>query len=875
MHAIYGLIFRALLALAPQSFRARYGAAMREDFRTDLERSANGIAAFRYASHVYADLVRAAIDERTANVRRDIVYALRSVRKTPGFAIIVVGTLALAIGANTAVFSVLRGVVLSPLPYDDVDRLVVLHGLRDGQPFGFSLPDFADLHAGSKTLATAALAVQYSESHVYEATGEPHAVALATITPQYFDVFGVKPIVGRFFRDDDVRSNASNALVVSERFWRTQLAADPRVVGRIVRFEDTAYRVIGIAPARISPPGDAVASSDSDAWRAISERRATKQYNRDSHYFDGIARLRPAATLEGTRAELGTIFAGLRVRYPQSDKRYGVGVNGILDELLGDIRPTLFAIFAAVAAVLAIASANVANLLLGRASARERELVVRLALGASRRRVIAQLMTETFGFVLAGGALGLGIAYALVAAFVAARPTFVPRIDDIRIDAATLAYTLGVVVVVTIAAGLAPAFALSRRDLATALHSAGRSGDASRGARGRAALVVFEIACTLALVVVAGLTLRSYAALTNRPLGFDPSGLRIVGDVQTSGKRFDSDGRRAEFFASTLARVRAIPGVANAAWSFGGPFLGTQWNQGFRIVGTPATPTGGLSARNNIVDSSYFAVYGEPLRRGRIFTAADRAGARDVVVVNEAFAHKFFGSATPLGKQLDFGSIDDRKTMTAPPTIVGVVADARNSYTSDVPPTIFRPIAQAPPYIAYLAVKTNANIALDAKLADAIVATDPHLVRPVVTSLEALMIQSAARTRLTMQCLLALALIAFALALTGIFAVVSYGVSQRTHEFGIRLALGARPIAIRRAVVARAMRVAFVGIAIGVVFAALATRAFAVTLYDVAPLDPLTFATVIALILFAALGAALVPAWRATRVDPVIALRAD
>jgi len=633
--------------------------------------------------------------------------------------------------------------------------------------------------------------------------------------------------------------------------------------------------VIGIAPARLSPPGLGFATTDADAWRVISEHDRSPSYSRGAHYLDGVARMRPGVSLAQTRVELETIFAGLRVRYPETDTHFGVGVSLVLDDLIGDIRPTLFAIFAAVAGVLAIACANVANLLLGRASARERELAVRLALGASRRRIVMQLLTETFALALVGGAIGIALAYAGVRAFVDARPQFVPRIEDVRVDTTALLYTLGLIVVVTFVAGLLPALALSRRHLATALQSAGRSGDASRGARGRTALVIFEIACTLALVAVAGLVVRSYGALTSRPLGFDPTGLVVVGEVQLSRNRYATQARRADFLRHALARMRAVPGVVDASWTFGGPFLGMQWSQEFRIVGTPAVATGGPTAQMNPIGPAYFEVLHEPLRLGRTFTDADREGARGVVIVNEAFARKYLVGRSPIGQLLDLGGLPGRSRSRSAVTIVGVVADARESYARETPPTVYPAIAQSSPSIAYVVAKVAPGVAIAASLTQAISAVDPRMVRPLVAPLEDRLRESVARTRLTMQTLIALAVIALALSLAGIYAVVSYGVSQRTHEFGIRLALGANPTTIRRDVVFRAMRVATLGVASGLVLAALATQSLAITLYDVAPLDPLTFATVVTLVAGTALGAALVPAWRATRVDPIVALRYD
>lgn len=824
-----------------------------------------------YALNAYGDVLATALDERTSDFRRDAIFAMRSVAKAPGFAVVVIGTLALAIGANTAVFSVLRAVVLAPLPYDNADRIVALRGLKDDRPFAFSLPDFADLHAGSKTLAAAA--VSYGDQQVASVAGEPLSIALSTVTLGYFDVFAVAPQLGRFFSNADARAGAPKTIVIAERFWRTRLGAKPNIIGSTLAFDDAPYRVIGIAPARFSPPG--IDITGADAWRVIPERDASKIYSRGAHYFSGIARLRPGASLEGTRAELDRLFAALRLRYPETDKHFGVGTTSLIDDVVGDVRPTLLAMLVAVGGVLAVACANVANLLLGRASVRERELVVRLALGASRRRVVAQLLTETFVFAVAGGTLGTGIAYVAVAAFLGSQPSGIPRVEDVRVEAVTLAYTLAVVAAVTFAAGLVPALSLSRRDLCAGLQTTGRSGDASRGARGRAALVVLEIACTLALVVVAGLTIRSYGALTSRPLGFEPRNVTALGPIRLSGIRYRSEAGQKDFYSRSLARLRSMPGVTGAAWGFSAPILANEWSQSFQIVGRPVAAGDAPAARMNPVGANYFDVLGVPLRLGRRFTDRDRHGAPEVAVVNEAFTRVYLRGKVALGTRLSFGSIDQRRRQTSSPTIVGVVPDARNTYAAEVPPTIYRPLAQSTMPVAVLLAKHVPGIDVNDAMVKAIANVDPRMVRPDVAPLDELVHGSAARARLTMQTLAGLAALALALALAGVFAVVSYGVSQRTHEFGIRMALGARPTAIRAAVVARAMRVAALGIALGVVLAAIATRSLTITLYDIAPLDPGTFAIVVTLVGSAALVAALIPAWRATRVDPVVALRYD
>ena len=870
MDAILTALFRLVLTTTPHAFRSAYASSLIRDFDDGLHVRANASARVGYTASTLGDLIATTVDEHTANLRRDLAFALRSIVKTPGIAAVIIGTLALAIGANTAVFSVLRAVVLQPLPYPNSDRIVVITGQKDGAPFGLSLPDFTDMHRSTRTLAKAAVLVDYTEEHVLEGHGDPRSVTLATVTPQYFDVFGISPQIGRYFVDRDAPAGGRAPIVISEHLWRSALQSDPRVVGSILRLEDVPYRVIGVAPARLSPPG--VATAHFDVWRAIPETVASGAYNRGSHFFTGIARLRDDASIAGARADLDRTFSALRAKYAD-DLHFGVAIGLLIDDVVGNIRPTLVAIFIAVAGVLAIACANVANLMLGRANARERELTVRLALGAPRRRIVTQILTESFVLTTIGGVFGVLIANATVAAFVASRPTFVPRIEDVHVDAMTLLYTAGIVVVATVIAGIAPAVTFSRGDLAGALKTAGRSGDASAGARGRAALVVFEIAATLALVVVAGLVVRSYASLTSRPMGFESRNVAIVGPIQTSGSRFGTDASRNAFYTKTRDRARAIPGVVDAAWSFTAPFVQVQWNQSFEILGESAPVGSDSSARMNVVDGAYFSVLAIPLRTGRTFDERDRAGTSKSIIVNEAFVRTFLARREPLGTKILLGGASNHTKPRAYATIVGIVADTRSSYAVPAAPTIFPSFGQAPPYIAELIVKTRPGAFVDTALAQIITDVEPRFVRPSVASMATTMATSAARTRLTMQTLVVLAALALTLALSGIFAVVSYGVSQRTREFGIRMALGARPAAICRGVLARAMRVAVIGIIIGVIGAGFASRALTITLYDIQAIDPLTFACVIALVTVSVAIAALVPAWRATRVDPAIALR--
>ncbi len=871
MRDLLAAIYAFVLLACPRNHRAIYGDAMGRDFATDLAACPNAFAALLYAARMYGDLLATACDERTSVLRRDARYAIRSAVRTPAFTLVVVATLALAIGANVAVFSIVRGVVLEPLPYDDAGRIVVLHAADAGRPSALSLPDFADIRRGTTaTLAHAAAIVGYPEDHVFGGGGEPRAISLASVTPAYFAVFGMPPVIGRYFDENDARPGA-RAIVVAEHVWRTELHAASDVVGSTFMLEETPYRIVGVAPDAFAAPGVSLARYD--AWRVFTERATPQGPARDARYFLGIARVRPGVSVDAARADVRREVALLRARYPKTDADDDVDVRTLLDDVVGDVRPTLFAILAAVVGVLAVACANVANLFLARAKSHERERAMRHALGASRGRIVRQILTETFGYVAVGGALGIAIAYGVVSAFVASRVPFVPRIRDVHVDGWALAFTLAVVVATTLVVGLAPAASFVGRDVSAAFGGTGRSGDMRRGARGRALLVVVEVACAIALVVVAALVTRSYGALTSRPLGFDARDVTVVGTVTVSAARYQSDAGRSAFFVRSAERVRAIPGVLDAVWAFRAPFTQLQIRRAFTIVGRPEAAAIDAPVDINPVGPGFFRALAIDLRSGRDFDERDAAGGRDVVVVDEAFVRTHLRGIPALGTRIRLaggppGSEPDR-------TIVGVVSDVRESYAVPAVPTLYEPIAQAPPFIASLVVKHAPGIAIADDTADVFRSLDPRLVRPEASPLAALMAASAARSRLTMQTLLALAFVAFTLALAGVYAVVGYGVAQRTREFGIRMALGAQPAHLVRGVVARAMGTTLLGIAVGIGLAAFAVPALAITLYDVAPLDPATFGGVVALVVVAALLAAFIPARRVTSVDPVVALRYD
>jgi putative ABC transport system permease protein len=527
------------------------------------------------------------------------------------------------------------------------------------------------------------------------------------------------------------------------------------------------------------------------------------------------------------------------------------------------------ALFAAVSTVLLVACANVANLLLSRASSREREFSVRIAIGASRGRIIAQLLVETFVLALGGGAIGIALAYAIVGAFVASHPPFIPRANDVSVDGSSILYTFGIVAFCTLAAGLAPAFGSARRDVATALRTAGRGGDASSGARARNILVASEIAMTLALVIGAGLVVRSFVALTAQPLGFDPTNVRIVGPVEASGKRYDADADLNAYMKRVEGAVALVPGVRSVAWAYAMPFfhrnISTDFTMEGRTFATGHEPEAAISP----IGASYFDALGATIRQGRAFSSDERA---PVAIVNESFVRKYIGDRSPIGVHVT-PSMSSGRGQPPSRTIVGVVDDVKISFNLATLPTIYVPQPDLPFPASSLVVRSAAGASSDAAIAAAVMAIDPLVPRPDVVAMPSLLASDVAKQRLTVAALCGLAFVALALSIAGVFAVVSYGVTQRTHEFGIRMALGADARQIVRTVLGGAMRLACVGIILGLFVAGAGTRLLTDELYDTPPLDPLTFASVTALVVIAALFAALVPARRATQVDPIVALR--
>lgn len=855
---------------------------MRRDFNDALrdEEAAHGTArVFAFAFAACADLTVTALREHGIMIFRDLAFALRSMRKSPLFTVVVVATLALAIGANATAFSILRAVVLAPLPYPQSERLIAVNGTIDGMavPAITSL-DLAAFGTGNRTLR--AIAGANGSSAVLSYRGRARRITGVDATQGLFTVFGVHPELGRFFTPADARRGSTPAIVISDAFWRQNFGADPKIIGRQLRLDGVGSTVVGIAPRGLEQPETTGDFSKPDFWRILPRKPPNP---REIMLMEGIARLRDGVTLAAAHADLQTIHARVATRFrkasPLGGKSSplsggGVRIEPLRDAIVGTARPFLLAIFAAVTGVLLVACANVANLLLSRGATRDREFAIRVANGASRRRIIAQLLAESFVFSALGGLCGLGLAYAGVTGFVASRPDL-PRLDAITFDGSTALYTLFAVAFCTFAAGLAPAFALSSRQVADALKAAGRGGDASRGARARAALIVVEIALTFALVVASSLVVRSFWVLTHEPLGFSPRNVLVGDDIDLESsiqQTLSSQRALRSFYQRLASRVGAIPGVRSVSPAMSAPFTGDTFELRFSFAGHPVPEAEKPQSEFAAVGPSYFALLQVPVLEGRSFTERDRAGAHRVVVVNQAFARRYLPHSRVVGAQIVSRFPTDEKGRS-PWTIVGIVGNVRQSYAVAPQPTIYLPFAQAAVLSVILIVRAAPGVHVGAAVAAAIPATDPLLPAPVMRDLTSYMSDDAARARLGALILGTLGLLGLVLAIAGMYAVVSYGVSQRTHELGVRMALGARAWHIVKRVVAGTLGLAIIGVLCGIVVGAFAVRLVADQLYGVKPYDPLTFGIVIVTMTLASIAAALIPARRATRVDPIVALR--
>ena len=807
---------------------------------------------------------------------RDLKYALRRLRKSPGFAAVVILTLALGIGANTAIFSVVNTVLLRPLAYRAPERLVTInHFYRSAQLNNLEAPVSA---AGFReyrehTRSFESMAVETGWSVNLTGTGDPERLNGTRASGDYFHVLGVPAQLGRTLGEDDDVPGKNRVVVLSDGLWRRDFGGDPRAVGRMIELNDEAYQVVGVMPAGFPD----FFNRSADIWTPLAltpDQFDPSQFGRE--WLNVVARLRPGVTLDQAKAEMTALADQLKRQYPNAlGPEWTLSVHALDELATKSIRPALLVLLGAVGFVLLIACANVANLLLARAAVRIKEFAVRSALGADRWIIVRQLLAESIVLALAGGVLGLALAYVSVRSLVAAVPNL-PRASEVGIDGHVMLFTLAVALVTGVLFGLAPALQTSRANLQSALREGGRSGAADFSGRlVRRGLVVGEVALALALLVGAGLLIRSVARLQRVDPGFDAEHL-LTFTLSLPVVKYASDTTQVQFFEQALERIDNVPGVIAAGGTTTMPFGGGWTTGSFNIEGyTPApnqpSPWGDIRS----VTPDFFRTMRIAVRRGRVFTAADRAGSDPVAIIDDEMVKKYFHGGDAIGRHVYFGTNPDGTRRQA--TIVGVVAHTMHEGLDATPRIqLYLPFAQSGRPFLQIAVRgTGDPLALTSGVRQAIRAVDRDVPMADIRTMDDMVEASLGSRRLSMLLLGAFSAIALLLASLGIYGVLSYTVTQRAREMGIRMALGAARSRVLQLVIGQGMLLALLGIVIGLAASFGLTRLLASQLYAVKATDPTTFAVVALVLATIALLATLLPALRATRVDPAITLREE
>ena len=799
----------------------------------------------------------------------DLKFAFRSLCKNPGFTVLAVLVMGLGIGANTAMFSVVNSVLLKPLDYREPDRLVRLSSFwKTNSAHGqVSAPDFHDWHDQGTAFSAMAYYDNDAEVAIGARSGAEYG-SVAEVTPEFFRVFTVEPFVGRLFTPEEVQPGSAGAVVISYSYWQSHFGGSPNVLGQTLRMADKVFPITGVLPPRFHFP------DKTDIWFPANTV-FPETASRSAHNYLVAARLKPGVAVEEAQAQMSAVGARLEQQYPDSNRNKSVLVTSMRDEMVGDVRTTLYLLLGAVSLVLLIACANMANLLLAKATSRTREMAIRAALGASRGRIVRQLITESVVLAAASGVAGLLLAVWGSNALVALAPRNVPRLAETSIDGGVLAFTFGVSIVASLLFGLAPAIHASRVDLNDALKQGAARAVVGGGAgRIRAALVVAEIALSVVLLAGAGLLMRSFVAMHNVALGFRPENVLVMG---SSVPASDLEGHRraTRFYKALLAEAAALPGVSAAGATRIPPGNVGSWG-GYWIDYLPAREGGSVSAPQavfSVVAPGTFATLGIPLKLGRDLNAGDVYDAPFTAVINEALARRSFAGQDPMGR-LIFCGFDSPKPMK----IVGIVGDIRQRGPArDPQPEIYMPYEQHPGAATSMSVliRTAADPAgLFETMRRKARQTSPDV--PVkFTTLETLLAENVAAPRFRTLLLGVFAGLAVCLAMAGVYGVMAYVVGQRSNEIGLRMALGASPATVMGLVLRQGLALAGIGLAIGLCGAVAATRLLTKMLFEVQPGDPVTYAGVVVLLGVVALAASYIPARHATRVDPLIALRQE
>jgi len=812
---------------------------------------------------------------------QDLRSGLRLLRKNPGFAAVAVLSLALGIGANTAIFSMVNAVLLRPLPYPDSDRLAIVWQKYTKRGWGLvpmSYPNFAALREQSQVFESVG-AASYGVFNL-TANGGPERLLGMRVSANLFTVLGVSPAVGRAILPEEDKPGAQRVAILSHELWQRRFGSDAGIAGKSLTLNGEAYTIVGVMPPdfQYPPPftvtiaSTAMAMPKADLWVPLA--MATNQAGVGSRNFQMIGRLKPGVSSTQAQAEMNAIAGRLEQQYPGPNTGMEFSLTTLRQQVTGSVRQALWVLFGVVGFILLIACANVANMLLARASGRRRELAVRLAVGASRLRLIRQLLTESVMLASVGGALGLLLAYWGCKLLIAINPDRIPRATEIRINWYVLGFTVALTLLTGVIFGLMPALSASKLDLNESLKEGGRSASGGvSGGRSRQLLVVAEVALSLVLLIGAGLMIRSFARLLATDPGFKPERLLTL-RLTLPSANYGPQQQQIGFYQQLMQRIERLPGVEAVGAINRLPMTGDSDNSGFAIEGhAPANPNERIYAAHRVVNPDYFRALGVPLQRGRAFTAGDAAGAPGVAIINQTAARVFWPNEDPLGKRIGPDGFPPGTWLT----IVGVIDDVRHAALGVEPqPEIYWPYSQKTDRRIDLLIRTTADpLSLAGAVRSEIWAIDKDLPVSDVKTMDELLSGSVAQPRFYALLLAAFAVVALLLAIVGLYGVMSYAVNQRTHEIGIRMALGGSPRDVLRLSINQGMRLALIGIGIGLGGALALTRLMKTLLFGVSTTDPLTFTVIALLLTFVALLACWIPARRATKVDPLIALRCE
>ena len=810
------------------------------------------------------------------NALHDFRLALRRLRSNPVLSVTAVASLALGIGANSAIFSVLRAVVLAPLPYGDDTEIVAVHNAWKGDDrAALSQPEVFEYRAGVPALAS--LTAYYSSAFNVTGSADAERVQGTVATAEVLRTLRVEVVRGRGFRPEDDQPGAAPVLLLGHALWQQRYGGDPELVGREIVVNGRSQTVIGILPPSFRMPHEFAAAQGSQIVQPFVMDPARLQ-PRSEHYISAVGRLAPGETVERVGVQLRAVAQGWAAQgLMPPNAEFTPYALTLRDDVLGATRPLVLVLAGAVAFVLLIACANVANLLLAAAEVRRREMAVRASLGAGTRRLLAQLLTESVVLALIGAAAGLLVALLAVTAIRAFAPQDIPRVADIRLDFVVMLFALGAGVVAGIASGLAPAWQLVHTQLASVMREGGRGASASRRAqRARRTLAGAELALSVVLLVGAGLMIRSFNHLTRIDLGYDPAGV-LTFDLAPPVTEYPDDAQVSDFYSRLLQRIRSIPGVETAGGARALPLASQTSDASIFIPGRDAHGEN-LQIDWQVVTPGYLESMRIPLVAGRYLDERDRAGGMPAAVINQTMAERLWPGESAVGKQFQ-----QRSFLNPPWTIVGVVEDVRHNSAAEEPRVeMYMTQAQYPEVVGFgvrtltIAVRTQvAPEAVTAEVRQAVRDVDARVPVANMQTMSDVVQRSLSSPRFTALLLTAFAVVALALAAVGIYGVIAYGVTQRTAEIGVRMALGAGVRDVLWLVFSGGLAITAAGIGIGVLGAALLSRTLQGMVYGVGTLDPATFAAVPALLLAVALLACLVPAWRAARVSPLISLRSD